>query len=323
MKGFAMRKRRAETVFYTILDLAFVLLLLIGLLFLGGRDPASEGPAGPEDERETGLLEVGTPLPDGFSLPVYTGEACTAVNGNEPYFSPSEYEAVSFETYSPRDMFGRCGAAFACVGEDLMPTEPRGAIGMIRPTGWHTVTYDFITDRYLYNRCHLIAYQLAGENANEDNLITGTRYMNVEGMLPFENRVADYILRTHNHVLYRVTPVFPDSDLLARGVLIEAYSVEDAGEGIRFCVFVHNVQPGVEIDYSTGESRASSDPPPATTAPAGSENATYVLNTRSMKFHRPECESVPTIASYNRAYTDKSREELIEEGFTPCGACKP
>ncbi len=318
-----MRKKRAETVFYTVLDLAAVLVLLLGLLFFSGKDPEEEHFPGATETGETDLIEVGTPLPEGFSLPAYTGEAFTAVYGGSPYFSTEEIEARSFETYSPRDMFGRCGAAFACIGEDLMPKEPRGAIGMIRPTGWHTVTYDFITDRYLYNRCHLIAYQLAGENANEDNLITGTRFMNVEGMLPFENRVADYILRTHHHVLYRATPVFLDSDLLARGVLIEAYSVEDEGKGISFCVFAHNVQPGVEIDYRTGESRASENPPPPATEPVGAENASYVLNTRSMKFHRTDCESVATIASYNREYTDQSREQLIEAGYSPCGACRP
>ena len=190
-------------------------------------------------------------------LPQYAGLPCTVIHDNIPYFDPEEIKPESFETYSSLDALGRCGTAFACVSEDTMPTGERGKIGMVKPSGWHTVQYpEMIEDRYLYNRCHLIAWCLSGENANERNLITGTRYMNVEGMLPFEEKVARYIDDTGNHVLYRVTPVFEKLNLVADGVLMEAYSVEDEGEGICFCVYCFNVQPGIEIDYRTGESRS-------------------------------------------------------------------
>lgn len=193
-----------------------------------------------------------------FSLsdvPLYSGQPYAAVNDNIPYFSESDLTEQSFETYSDLDAAGRCGVAYACIGTDIMPTEERDRIGNVRPTGWHTIKYsDVIEDNYLYNRCHLIGYQLSGENANEKNLITGTRYLNVQGMLPFENLVADYVTETGNHVLYRVTPIFEGDNLLASGVLMEAESVEDHGESILFCVFVYNVQPGILIDYATGES---------------------------------------------------------------------
>ena len=189
-------------------------------------------------------------------VPAYSGKAYTSVNGNVPYFSAAELTTQSFETYSDLDSLGRCGVTYACIGQDLMPTEERGSIGMVKPTGWHTVRYDDLVDgKYLYNRCHLIGYQLTGENANTKNLITGTRYLNIEGMLPFENMVADYIQETNNHVLYRVTPIFEGNNLLANGVLMEGYSVEDKGAGVSYCVFAYNVQPGIEIDYATGESK--------------------------------------------------------------------
>ena len=188
------------------------------------------------------------------SVPDYSGEPYIAVNDGVPYFTDDEIADSSFETYSPLDRLGRCGAAAACVGRDIMPTEERGSIGSVKPSGWHTVKYDFVDGKYLYNRCHLIGYQLTGENANEQNLITGTRYLNVEGMLPFENMVADYVKETDNHVMYRITPIFVGTELVARGVLMEAYSVEDDGDGVEFCVFCYNVQPGVTIDYATGDS---------------------------------------------------------------------
>ena len=186
----------------------------------------------------------------------YSGNPFVEVNGNVPYFGKEEYTTESFEIYSELDSLGRCGVAYANIGKDLMPVEERGEIGMVKPSGWHTVKYpEVIEDLFLYNRCHLIGYQLSGENANVQNLITGTRYLNVEGMLPFENKVASYVRETGNHVLYRVTPVFEKDNLLAEGVLMEAYSVEDEGKGVAFCVFVYNVQPGIEIDYATGESK--------------------------------------------------------------------
>lgn len=201
------------------------------------------------------VLGTGQSTAADFVIPQYTGSAYAEINGNIPFFQESDITTTAYEEYSPLDRLGRCGPAMACLGRETMPTEERGEIGMIRPSGWHTVRYDdLIEDKYLYNRCHLIAYMLAGENDNELNLITGTRYMNTEGMLPFEIEVADYIFKTGNHVLYRVTPCFSDNDLVAMGVLMEAYSVEDNGRGLSFNVFVFNIQPGISIDYRTGNS---------------------------------------------------------------------
>ena len=210
------------------------------------------------------------------------------------------------------------GAAFACLGKELMPTEERGAIGQVKPSGWQTVKYDSVDGKYLYNRCHLIGYQLSGENANERNLITGTRYMNTEGMLPFENLVAAYIRETGNHVMYRVTPVFEGAELLSRGVLMEAYSVEDGGEGISFHGFVYNRQPGIEISYADGKSRL-------TQGAADEEGAegTYILNTNTKKFHLPSCPSVEDMREKNREDYTGSRDALLERGYVPCSACNP
>ena len=188
------------------------------------------------------------------SIPEYSKDPYVTINDNKPDFSESDFSTTSWEKYSPLDDLGRCGVAFANVGVDLMPTDSRGDIGSVKPTGWHSVKYDIVDGKYLYNRCHLIGYQLTAENANKNNLITGTRYLNVTGMLPFENMVADYIKETNNHVLYRVTPIFEGNDLVAKGVQMEAKSVEDNGEGIEFNVFVYNVQPGITIDYKTGAS---------------------------------------------------------------------
>lgn len=188
-------------------------------------------------------------------IPPFTDTPYVQINGNVPYFTEEDMTIKSYETYAQLDSLGRCGEVMACIGQDLMPTEERGSIGQVKPSGWQTVKYDFVDGKYLYNRCHLIGYQLTGENANRQNLITGTRYLNTEGMLPFENMVADYVKETGNHVLYRVTPIFEGDELVARGVLMEAKSVEDNGEGILFCVYVYNNQPGVEIDYRTGKSK--------------------------------------------------------------------
>jgi len=193
---------------------------------------------------------------DGISLdnlPAYTDEPYVVVNHNNPTFTKEEIKKTSFEYYSELDLLGRCGMTMACVGRDIMPTEERGPIGMVRPSGWKLKKYDIVDGKYIYNRCHLIGYQLTGENANVKNLITGTRYMNVEGMLPFENKVAEYVRKTGNHVMYRVTPIFEENNMVASGVLMEAYSVEDKGAGICFHVYVYNVQPGIKIDYATGE----------------------------------------------------------------------
>ena len=190
------------------------------------------------------------------AIPAYSGEPYAIVNGNIPYFTASDLTSESFEYYSDLDNLGRCGTAYASVGTDLMPTEKRGSISKVKPSGWQISKYDFVDGKYLYNRCHLIGYQLTAENANEKNLITGTRYLNVDGMLPFENLVADYVKETDNHVLYRVTPVFEGDNLVASGVLMEAESVEDEGDGVEYCVYVYNVQPGVVINYATGENAA-------------------------------------------------------------------
>ncbi|MCD8222042.1 MAG: DNA/RNA non-specific endonuclease [Clostridiales bacterium] len=254
-----------------------------------------------------------------FSLsdvPEYSGNAYVEIHGNIPYFTDEEMSGVSFETYSDLDDLGRCGAAYANIGQDLMPTEKRDTIGQIRPTGWHTVKYDIIDGLYLYNRCHLIAYELTAENANEKNLITGTRYLNVVGMLPFENETAEYIRKTGNHVLYRVTPVFEENNLLASGVLMEAKSVEDGGEGICFCVYLYNVQPGIDIDYTTGENKLAEN------AYEG-EAISVIMNTNSKKYHDPDCEKAADIKESNRQTYNGTREILSAQAYTPCQSCNP
>lgn len=252
------------------------------------------------------------------SIPPYSGEPYIEINGNEPSFLPGELTTSSYEVYSPLDELGRCGTASACVGVDLMPTEDRGSIGQVKPTGWQTVKYDCVDGKYLYNRCHLIGYQLTGENANKQNLITGTRYLNVDGMLPFENMVADYVKETENHVLYRVSPLYSGDNLVASGVTMEAESVEDKGEGISFYVYVYNIQPGVEIDYATGESWLA-----GSARPDAAPTVTYILNTSSKKFHLPDCSGANSMKAGNRQESTASREELIAQGYQPCGTCKP
>lgn len=257
-------------------------------------------------------------------VPAYSGSPYVELDGNQPGFSLEERTTDSFETYSTLDALGRCGPAYACIGQDLMPTEDRESISSVRPTGWVQAEYDFVEGGSLYNRCHLIGFQLTGENANEENLITGTRYMNVEGMLPFENMVADYIKETGNHVLYQVTPVFEGENLVASGVVMEALSVEDEGEGVCFHVYVYNVQPGVEIDYATGESWETRDSASSTPeSQTEQQEADYVLNTSSKKFHRPDCPSVDSMSGKNRQEYHGTREELIAQGYEPCGSCNP
>ena len=263
----------------------------------------------------------------------YTQEPYITVNENIPQFTDNEITAESFEKHSDLDELGRCGVAFACIGKDIMPTEERGAIGQIRPSGWHLVKYDIVDGKYLYNRCHLIGYQLAGENANEKNLITGTRYMNVDGMLPFENMVADYIKQTDNHVLYRVTPIYFESDLVAKGVQMEALSVEDKGKGISFNVFVFNAQPGIEINYSDGSSNLIGENDKKNNSSKDlSENlrnsneeakGVYILNTNTRKIHSPNCPSVADIKEKNKKEYNGSKEELLTDGYTECDRCKP
>ena len=257
-------------------------------------------------------------------VPAYSGSPYVELDGNLPGFSLEERTTDSFETYSTLDALGRCGPAYACIGQDLMPTEDRESISSVHPTGWVQAEYSFVDGGSLYNRCHLIGFQLTGENANEENLITGTRYMNVEGMLPFENMVADYIKETGNHVLYRAAPIFEGENLVASGVVMEALSVEDEGEGVCFHVYVYNVQPGVEIDYATGESWETGDSASSALESQAEEQETdYVLNTSSKKFHRPDCPSVDSMSGKNRQEYHGTREELIAQGYEPCGSCHP
>ena len=255
------------------------------------------------------------------TIPYYSGDPYVVIYDNLPDFPEEDRVAECFEDYGDLDALNRCTVAYACVGIDTMPTEKRGSIGSVKPTGWQTAKYDNVDGKYLYNRCHLIGYQLTAENANERNLITGTRYMNTEGMLPFENMVADYIKETGNHVLYRVTPVFSGDNLVADGVQMEALSLEDQGNGICFNVFCYNAQPGIAIDYATGESHAD----PSVGFPEGNsgEVVTFVLNTGSRKFHRPNCPGISSIKEKNKDTFTGTRAELIAQGYVPCGSCKP
>ena len=287
-------------------------------------------------------------------VPAYSGEPYTAVNNNEPYFTSDNLTTEAFENYSELDALGRCGVAYANVCLETMPTEKRGNISEVKPTGWHSVKYDNVDGKSLYNRCHLIGYQLTAENANQQNLITGTRYLNVDGMLPFENMVADYVKETDNHVLYRVTPIFTGDNLVADGVLMEGYSVEDEGDGICFCVYAYNVQPGITIDYATGDSWLSSEKGNSDSSSGGnsavsqsaadksgtqqaavqtesvketsapvSTGTEYILNTNTKKFHYPSCSSVKQMKASNKKEYIGSRDDLIAQGYDPCKKCNP
>lgn len=255
-----------------------------------------------------------------MDVPAFSGEPYVIINDNQPEFEEAELTTKAYERYSQLDYLGRCGSAMACIGTELMPTEDRESISQVKPSGWVQATYAFVDGNSLYNRCHLIGFQLTGENANEQNLITGTRYMNVEGMLPFENMVADYIKETGNHVLYRVTPVFDGDNLVARGVQLEAVSVEDASEGICFNVYVYNNQPGVVIDYLTGESRAEAS---AETTGSVSEATSYILNTKSKKFHLENCAQAQSISQSNMQIYHGDRDALIADGYVAAKCCNP
>ena len=260
------------------------------------------------------------------NIPDYDGKAYVELNGNVPEFSESEKTySESFEEYGKLDSLGRCTYAVSCIGKDLMPTEKRGSIGSVKPSGWHISKYDFVDGKYLYNRCHLIGYQLTAENANERNLITGTRYLNVEGMLPFENDVADYIEITNNHVYYKVTPIFEGNNLVANGVQMQAYSVEDNGQGVSFNVYCYNVQPGVAIDYATGDNQAvaSSSASVTSTSSDVSDKKTYIVNTKTKKFHNPDCDGAKKMSPSNKKKYKGTRDSLISNGYSPCQKCNP
>lgn len=278
-----------------------------------------------DDASQAHRITANIPL---FKLPEYAGEPYAVINDNIPFFTKDEITNVSYEAYLPLDDLGRVQPAIACLGPDTMPAEgeERGEIGMVRPAGWHTVKYpEVIPDLYLYNRCHLIGWQLGAENDNELNLTTGTRYLNTTGMLPFENAVADYIRNTGNHVMYRISPVFIQDNLICHGILMEALSVETTD--ISFCVYCFNVQPGICIDYATGDSwldeTVSQEPVIETPIPPSAEDKSYVLNTNTMKIHLPDCQAVSQIAEHNRQDYMGDINDLLSRGYTPCGYCHP
>lgn len=307
------------------------------------------------DDSKQKVVHTGTASAfNAADVPAYSGKPYTAVNNNEPYFTSDNLTTEAFENYSELDSLGRCGVAYANVCLETMPTEKRGSISEVKPTGWHSVKYDNVDGKSLYNRCHLIGYQLTAENANQQNLITGTRYLNVDGMLPFENMVADYVKETDNHVLYRVTPIFTGDNLVADGVLMEGYSVEDEGDGICFCVYAYNVQPGITIDYATGDSWLSSENGNSDSSSGGnsavsqsaadksgtqqaavqtesvketsapvSTGTEYILNTNTKKFHYPSCSSVKQMKASNKKEYTGSRDDLIAQGYDPCKKCNP
>lgn len=321
----------------------------------GPQEPQS-APAEDTNQQETEAVGENRPVTDDGVLsyrdvPAFEGNPYVYVNDGEPTFTDEQRAAEpGHEHYGELDELGRCTATFAVVGPETQPTEKRGSIGEVRPSGWQMAKYDFVEGKYLFNRCHLLGYQLTGENANERNLITGTRYLNVQGMLPFENAVADYVDATGNHVLMAVMPVFEGSELVARGVHMMAESVEDGGEGVAFNVFCYNVQPGVVIDYGTGESMLEEDATPlpdvsgaesapdtasegagageasekgATGSAEGKGTTEYVLNTNSKKFHLPSCSSVDQMSPKNREDVEDTRENLIAKGYDPCKRCNP
>lgn len=286
---------------------------------------SNEAATGKSEVAATVFMSEVTKTADWFDLlPEYLGTPYIEVNKDIPFFTEEDKKRTdAFETYSDLDDLGRCGVAYANICEELMPMDEREeSLSSITPSGWCQNRYD---GEWLLNRCHLIGYQLAGETLNEKNLIAGTRYFNVEGMLPFENTVADYIAdNPDNHVLYRVTPIYKDeNDLMAYGVLMEAWSVEDNGYGCQFCVFVYNVQQGVEIDYATGENCAAEDETSKSTSADAEEENTYILNTNSKKFHSEDCSNTERISEKNKSAYTGDREALISQGYSPAGCCNP
>ena len=314
---------------------AITLIALILTLLLSGCGLTPEPPIGPDE------------------IPAYSGKAYVSINGGVPFFTEEEIKSRSFENYSELDPLGRCGVATACIGVDIMPPEDeeRGSISSVTPSGWeyngvsNNTDYgkELIDNGFLYNRCHLIGYQLAGENANDKNLITGTRYLNIEGMLPFENMVAAYVKDSENHVMYRVTPIYRGNNLVADGVLMEGLSVEDNGEELMFCIYAYNVQPGIYINYANGTNRlaGTADAPTEPETPSEPETPTepetpsepetpteptaekYILNTSTKKFHKETCRYASSIKEENREEFEGDKQELIDRGYEGCGTCKP
>ncbi|MBE7016378.1 MAG: hypothetical protein E7417_06155 [Ruminococcaceae bacterium] len=253
-------------------------------------------------------------------IPEYSYSPYVHINDNIPFFESYEIIDAPFEYYSTLDDLGRCNVCFSSVSTALMPTEKRESISSVTPTGWINKSYDEVPGGYLYNRCHLIGYQLTGENDNNKNLITGTRYLNMEGMLPFENEIAEYIENTDNHVMYRVTPVFTGNNMVADGVLLEAQSVEDFGSGVSFCVYCYNVQPNIEIDYTTGASSSAGDTiwaedDSSSPNPDYESQGEYIYRTPTGKRYHidPQCGGKN---SYEITMT-----EALDAGLTPCSKC--
>lgn len=281
-------------------------------------------------EKPSGTTSVGTGTAKAVepsTLPAYSGSAYTVVNGNQPNFIASELTTVGYEKYANLDSLGRCGVALASCGKEIMPVEgeERGSISSIKPTGWVQAKYDGISGGYLWNRCHLLGWQLSAENANKQNLITGTRYMNIGGMLPFENMVADYIRETGNHVAYRVTPIFEGNNLVCSGVQMEAYSIEDEGDGICFNVYCYNVQPGITINYATGDSSGPSSETTETQKPNTEQN-----NTNNNQASSGEMVWIPKSGSKYHSNsgcsnmknpTQVTKEEAERRGYEPCKKC--
>ena len=294
-------------------------------------DKPTEKPTdAPENNEGEGNDTARDPICDLLGIPYFSGNPWTPINDNKPAFTEEEITTEGYEFYSELDNLGRCGYVMACVGTEMMPTEDRGDIGSIKPTGWVQKQYDgnLVSGGNLYNRCHLIGFQLTGENANKKNLITGTRYMNWDGMVEFENMIADYVKETGNHVMYRVTPMFYENELVARGVHMEAYSVEDNGEGISFNVYAYNVQPGITIDYATGESWLSGEEggnagneEQTPDNNGGEEGPKYILNTSSKKVHIPTCGSVSTMVDKNKQEYNGELADILSQGYAKCGAC--
>ena len=294
---------------------------------------ATQKPTENGESGEQSSVAEKDPICELLGIAQYSGTPFAHVNGGVPTFSDEEITTAGYEFFSELDSLGRCGYVMACVGKEMMPTEERGDIGHIKPTGWVQKKYDssLVSGGNLYNRCHLIGFQLTGENDNEKNLITGTRYMNWDGMVEFENMIADYVKETGNHVMYRVTPMFYENELVARGVHMEAYSVEDNGEGISFNVYAYNVQPGIVIDYKTGESWLASegaDPADKESVNNGENEsanegeAKYVLNTSSKKVHIPDCSYAKSISDKNKQEYNGELADILAQGYEKCGTCK-
>ncbi len=308
------KKKKKNVIFSAIL---VVLAVIVGLI----TNKAFDFNDFEDDSTTVKVSRVTTVKADNKSysldnVPEYSGSAYVIINDNKPDFTEKDLTTESYEKYGKLDKLGRCTTCIACIGQDLMPTGEREPINSVKPTGWQHVEYGFVDGLSLYNRCHLIAHSLTAENANERNLITGTRYLNTEGMLPFEQKVTNYVRNTGNHVLYRVTPIFKGNELVARGVHMEGYSVEDNGKKICYNVYCYNVQPGIIIDYKTGKSKLAEEDKSA-------EKHNYIINVNNKKFHKDTCDKVSDIKDENKRTYYGTRDDLINGGYEPCGACKP